>query len=159
MVAIQLTPCNIVTISPHLLEPECSLAWSKHPAKRSVSWTRWMQSITFQHISSIFNTGFPSIPKSSRRYVSFRFVYQNSLLSHACHVSRQSDLHWLDNVNSVSRAVIAAKLFAIQFSRVSCYVLSLRYTHSRDHHVLDCPQCLFFPIMPETKPKIHTKQE
>jgi len=150
MVAIQLTPCTIVTISLHLLESECSLARSKHPATGSVSWPRRMQSTTFQHISSIFNTGFPSIPKSSRRCVSFSFVYQNSacisLLFHACHVSRQSDLQWLDNVNNVWRAIIAAKLFIIQFFRVPCYILSLRCTHSRDH-VLDCPQRLFIPIM------------
>jgi hypothetical protein len=162
MVAIQLTARSRVTISLHLFEPEFSLAWSKHPATGSVSWPRRMQSTTFQNIPSIFNTGFPSIPKSSRRYVSFRFVYQNSafisLLFHACHVSRQSDLRWLDNVYNVWRAAIAAKLFTIQFSRASCSNLSLRYTHSRDHRVLHCPQCLFF-LMSETKPKIHTKQE
>ena len=70
-----------------------------------ISSARWIQSMPSYPVKDATNTIFPSVPRSSKWFLLFRFLHQNPtciiLFPHACHMTDPSHLPWFELPNNI----------------------------------------------------------
>jgi len=128
---------------PTFMKPKGSLLCSQEPANEpNPYWAKWTKFIPWYHYFRIhFNiilTPKPGFPKFS---LPLRFSGQNFIcifdFPHGCYVPHPLHLPWYNHLNSMHWRVYTMKNLIMQFSPLSCYFLTSKY--SLQHCILKHP--------------------